>query len=347
MHRLYLNSHGSYRIAGPVVISAVFIQKPIENNYILHHYNKVRTIANWYDWDNLWVDLALEQLLKERAVLVLTDTISPNRFRSNYPTYTALRRKVDLLVGEFYRYGGRRPHCHYAGDILPATPREEGTRHGYPDMPLGCFLAMLYAQSEQRHIMQEVYHKRHRKYRFHEHYGRNSWNHILKLWRYGPQLKYHREEAIFYLGKYWYREYQKLSWWALTCDFPPKWWWRLYPDTPFLHFLPKEEQRQIDAFVFNTNYPKSFQHWMNTAGKPARQEYKPEYLNLKRKLKKKERLEERGLLRQTNKPEKLKRANLRYEEMRRWLRRKRVFYQFAYDYYCRRADRDAQSQTNR
>lgn len=253
---LYLSISGNREIAGPVILSALYLLDTINSPYIQRQFDKVRG-----NWDNLWLDLCLDQLLNEEKVILITEKINCFRFQTNLPLSSLLRQKVDFLISQFYSLGVRNPHCFYYGVGLPASPREEGTRIiKSQHAPFGCFLSRLFSYSEYRSWM-NFYHKLYPYYEWNQNFGLPRENHYKALFEQGPAFPIHRKESILNLGKYWLSRYKDFDWWAMTTDFPPQWWTSHFYGIPFLHFLKDEEREDIERNLFNLDYPQDFRDW--------------------------------------------------------------------------------------
>lgn len=258
---LYISIAGNKEIAGPVIITALYLKDDLNHPYIRQQFDKVRP-----NFDNLWLDLLLDRFLQEERVILLTSKINVFQFRTNFPLPLKVRNHVERLIAEFNRYGVRSPYCHYYGHGLAASPREEGVREVPKDLSYGSFISRLYANSTFRAWMR-FYHSLYPYYEWDKNNGLARHNHLDALLRKGPSFPVHREEGVFNIGKYWYSQYKKNSWWALTVPCPPYWWKRYFPETSFLHFLDEEERDKVEATLFNT-HPPDFKHWVQSINPP-------------------------------------------------------------------------------
>lgn len=241
---LYITIAGDDAIAGPIIVSAAYFPKPITNNYLIQEYESSRRM-NQIDF--LWFDLIVEELVEEEKILLLTSNILENRFRTQIPRRRLIRTKVELLIGEFLSLGATDLNVYYLGRLIPASPYYKGSRILNQKDCIESFITYQLGYSLFRQRLTRFPSRISiNKYQWYSNFGHATNNHLYRIYRHGPELPIHREEAVYYIGQHWYRAYKNNEWWALTNPVPPPWWYRLFPHEDILHFLPEEEREEIN-----------------------------------------------------------------------------------------------------
>mgnify|MGYP006423634121 CR=1 FL=1 len=248
---LYMTMSGQDAIAGPVVVTAVYFVRDISSNPYLSACLSAKTRAN--DIDFLWFDLIADQLIQNGDIIVLSSIINSSRFRTQVPPMKLIRTKVELLTGEFLSLGATDVEINYVGRQVPTNPYFDGIRIANQKHSVETFVTVQLSHSLFRNAIATLpFPEKVNLYGWYKNFGYASDEHLYRIYRYGPSLPIHREEAVYNIGRYWYREYLENKWWAMTTSVPPTWWKEAFPNTELLHFLGEGEREEIKS-CFLTN----------------------------------------------------------------------------------------------
>jgi hypothetical protein len=234
---------------------------------------------------------------------------------------------VELLIGEFLSLGAIDVRVHYLGRLVPASPYYKGDRILNQKDFMESFITYQLGYSLFRQRLTRFPSRISiNKYQWYSNFGHATNNHLYRIYRHGPELPTHREEAVYYIGRHWYQAYKENKWWALTNPVPPPWWYQLFPNIDILHFLPEEEREEINRnFLRSEGYDPKFWSFLQS-NLPNFVDKTVESYESRQKQKEKK---------------KLKKSLFNRKQFRQYLKRKSENFGKIYERLSRKLDSDA------